>query len=92
MISFNVPVYSKQGTKYIEEAIKSRHISGDGFFTKKCNEWLKLNTGSSHAYLTTSCTHALEMSAFLTDIQPGDEVIMPSYTFVSTADAFVLAV
>ncbi|NCC00378.1 MAG: hypothetical protein EOM34_06820 [Clostridia bacterium] len=91
MISFNIPIYSENGIKYIKEAVQARHISGDGVFTKKCHEWLKQDTGVRCAYLTTSCTHALEMSAFLTDIQPGDEVIMPSYTFVSTADAFVLA-
>ncbi|MDD3220918.1 MAG: dTDP-4-amino-4,6-dideoxygalactose transaminase [Lachnospiraceae bacterium] len=91
MISFNIPIYSENGIKYIKEAVQARHISGDGIFTKKCHEWLKQDTGAGYAYLTTSCTHALEMSALLTDIQPGDEVIMPSYTFVSTADAFVLA-
>lgn len=91
MISFNVPIYSEKGIQYAQQAIRTRHISGDGQFTKKCHEWLKQDTGSKYAYLTTSCTHALEMSAFLARIQPGDEVIMPSYTFVSTADAFVLA-
>ena len=91
MISFNVPIYSEKGIEYAQEAIRARHISGDGQFTKKCHEWLKQDTGAKYAYLTTSCTHALEMSAFLAGIQPGDEVIMPSYTFVSTADAFVLA-
>lgn len=91
MISFNVPIYSEKGIQYAQQAIRARHISGDGQFTKKCHEWLKQDTGSKYAYLTTSCTHALEMSAFLARIQPGDEVIMPSYTFVSTADAFVLA-
>lgn len=91
MISFNIPIYSENGIKYVQQAIMNRHISGDGAFTKKCHEWIKQDTAVRHAYLTTSCTHALEMSAFLAGIQPGDEVIMPSYTFVSTADAFVLA-
>ncbi len=69
---------------------KIHKISGDGKYTKLCNEWLENKTGTAKALLTTSCTHATEMAALLTDIQPGDEVIMPSYTFVSTADAFVL--
>jgi dTDP-4-amino-4,6-dideoxygalactose transaminase len=66
------------------------HICGDGEFTKKCNEWIEQKTGTAKALLTTSCTHALEMAALLCDIKEGDEAIMPSYTFVSTADAFVL--
>lgn len=76
--------------EYIEQAIEKKKICGDGEFTKKCNEWLENKTGTSKALLTTSCTHATEMTALLSDIKPGDEVIMPSYTFVSTADAFVL--
>lgn len=90
MISFNVPPYIGTEGDKIKEAIASGKICGDGQFTKKCNEWLENKTGASKALLTTSCTHALEMAAILADIQPGDEVIMPSYTFVSTADAFVM--
>lgn len=90
MIHFNVPPYIGSEEKYIKEAINERKICGDGKFTKKCNEWIKEKTGVAKALLTTSCTHATEMAALLSDIQPGDEVIMPSYTFVSTANAFVL--
>lgn len=90
MISFNVPPYIGTEEEKIKEAIDSRKICGDGAFTKKCNEWLEKKTRAKKALLTTSCTHALEMAAILADIQPGDEVIMPSYTFVSTADAFVM--
>lgn len=90
MISFNVPPYVGTEIKYIEEAIRNHKICGDGAFTKKCNQWLEDTTGVPAALLTTSCTHATEMAAILLDIKPGDEVIMPSYTFVSTADAFVL--
>jgi dTDP-4-amino-4,6-dideoxygalactose transaminase len=74
----------------IQNVLENRKLCGDGQFTKECHQWLKENTGTFQALLTTSCTHALEMSAILADIQPGDEVIMPSYTFVSTANAFVL--
>lgn len=90
MISFNKPISIGSELKYIEEAINLRKISGDGIFTKRCSEWFEQQTGSAKVLLTTSCTHATEMAALLADIQPGDEVIMPSYTFVSTADAFVL--
>ena len=90
MISFNVPPCVGTEEKYIKEAIDKRKICGDGEFTKKCNAWLEKQTGSPKVLLTTSCTHATEMAALLAEIQPGDEVIMPSYTFVSTADAFVL--
>lgn len=90
MISFNVPPYVGTEEKYISEAIASHRICGDGEFTKRCNVWLEKQTGVEKALLTTSCTHATEMAALMTNIQPGDEVIMPSYTFVSTADAFVL--
>lgn len=90
MISFNVIPYVGKEKEYIEQAIEKKKICGDGEFTKKCNEWLENKTGTSKALLTTSCTHATEMTALLSDIKPGDEVIMPSYTFVSTADAFVL--
>ena len=75
---------------YIAQAHANIHLSGDGDFTKKCNMWLEARTGARKALLTHSCTAALEMAALLADIQPGDEVVMPSYTFVSTANAFVL--
>lgn len=90
MINFNVPPVVGTEIEYIRQAIASKKICGDGKFTKLCNSWIEEKTGTAKALLTTSCTHALEMSALLADIQPGDEVIMPSYTFVSTADAFVL--
>lgn len=90
MIKFNIPPHIGKEDAYIAEAIKSHKICGDGEFTKKCSQWIEEHTGTSKALLTTSCTHALEMAALLCNIQPGDEVIMPSYTFVSTADAFVL--
>ena len=90
MISFNVPPYTGKELDYISEAVASHKICGDGQFTKKCSAWLEEKTGSNRVLLTTSCTHATEMAAMLSNIQPGDEVIMPSYTFVSTADAFVL--
>lgn len=90
MIRFNVPPYVGNELDYIREAIKEHKICGDGKFTKKCNQWLEDRTKSAGALLTTSCTHATEMAALLLDIKEGDEVIMPSYTFVSTADAFVL--
>lgn len=90
MIHFNVPpVYGTEEEK-IHEVIERRKICGDGEFTRKCNQWIEDSSGCSKALLTTSCTHALEMAALLLRIQPGDEVIMPSYTFVSTANAFVL--
>lgn len=89
-ISFNVPPYQKNAIGYMQHAIEQKKICGDGEYTKKCSTWLEQRTGSSKVLLTTSCTHALEMAAMLSGIQPGDEVIMPSYTFVSTADAFVL--
>lgn len=90
MIPFNIPPYVGDEDKYIKQAIANHKICGDGEFTKKCNEWIEKRTGTPKALLTTSCTHALELAAILLDIHPGDEVIMPSYTFVSTADAFVL--
>lgn len=89
-ISFNVPPYLGGEEKNIKKAIDCRKISGDGEFTKKCNSKLEEMTGVKRALMTASGTAALEMSAFLADIKPGDEVIMPSYTFVSTANAFVL--
>ena len=90
MINFNVPPFTGKEMDYIKVAIENEKICGDGQFTKKCNAWIEEHTDTCKALLTTSCTHALEMAALLADIQPGDEVIMPSFTFVSTADAFVL--
>lgn len=90
MISFNIPPYVGTEEAYIKEAITNKKICGDGAFTKKCHGWFEAQTGTQKALLTTSCTHALEMAAILSKVGPGDEVILPSYTFVSTADAFVL--
>lgn len=90
MILFNIPPYIGKEDKYIKQAIDSRKICGDGQFTKKCNEKFEEITGAKKVLMTTSGTSALEMAALLADIKPGDEVIMPSYTFVSTANAFVL--
>lgn len=90
MIRFNVPPYVGKETEYMKTAIDSHKICGDGEFTKRCNAWIEEHTGTAKALLTTSGTQALEMAALLSDIQPGDEVILPSYTFVSTANAFVL--
>ncbi len=90
MIKFNIPPYIGKENEYIAQAIASRKICGDGTFTQRCDQWLESQTHTAKALLTTSCTHATEMAALLCDIQPGDEVIMPSYTFVSTANAFVL--
>lgn len=90
MIYFNIPPYVGKETEYISQAVANHKICGDGEFTRRCNTWIEEKTGITKALLTTSCTHATEMAALLTDIQPGDEVIMPAYTFVSTADAFVL--
>lgn len=89
MIDFNVPPYVGKEKKYIEKAIDNKKICGDGVFTKKCHEWLCKKT-NTNVLLTTSCSHALDMSAILANIKPGDEVIMPAFTFVSTANAFVL--
>mgnify|MGYP002769846421 FL=1 len=90
MIRFNVPPYVGKETEYMKAAIDSHKICGDGEFTKRCNAWIEEHTGTAKALLTTSGTQALEMAALLSDIQPRDEVILPSYTFVSTANAFVL--
>lgn len=90
MIHFNVPPYVGTEIDYIKEAVEQHKICGDGMFTKRCSQWIEEKTGTGRALLTTSCTHATELAALLSDIGPGDEVIMPSYTFVSTADAFVL--
>lgn len=90
MIPFNKPPYSGNEDQYIIESIRSSKISGDGEFTKRCHKWFEDKLQCKKALLTTSCTHSLEMAAILLDIKEGDEVIMPSYTFVSTANAFVL--
>lgn len=90
MINFNVPPFTGKELEYMKEAIENQKICGDGPFTKKCHQWIEEQTGTAKCLLTTSCTHATELAALLADIQEGDEVIMPSYTFVSTADAFVL--
>ncbi len=91
MINFNVPPYAENAMGYIRECVENQKICGDGPYTKKCNEWIEKKTGTAKCLLTTSCTHATELAALLVDkIGPGDEVIMPAYTFVSTADAFVL--
>lgn len=90
MIPFNLPPVVGGEEQYISDAISRHKICGDGKYTKLCSEWLEDKTGTTKALLTTSCTHATEIAAMLADIKPGDEVIMPSYTFVSTADAFVL--
>ncbi|MBN1256778.1 MAG: dTDP-4-amino-4,6-dideoxygalactose transaminase [Planctomycetes bacterium] len=89
-IPFNIPYLAGNEYAYISEALEKGHISGDGSFTMRCQEILKEQIGVKHALLTTSCTHALEMMALLINIQPGDEVIVPSFTFVSTINAFVL--
>ena len=90
MIPFNKPYMTGRELEYIRLAVESGKISGDGEFTRKCHAWLEQRLGSGRAFLTSSCTDALEAAALLCDVQPGDEVIMPSYTFVSTANAFVL--
>lgn len=90
MINFNQPLYIGKEMSYVEKAIDNKKICGDGEFTDRCNVWIKNKTKCKQALLTTSCTHALEMAALLTSIEPNDEIILPSYTFVSTANAFVL--
>jgi dTDP-4-amino-4,6-dideoxygalactose transaminase len=90
MIPFNKPYLTGKETQYIEEAVKSGKISGNGIFTQKCQQFFESKYGFKKSLLTTSCTDALEMAAILINIKEGDEVIMPSYTFVSTANAFVL--
>jgi len=89
-IPFNKPYLSGKELEYIEEAVRSMKISGDGPFTAKCHAFFKKYSGFQKVLLTTSCTDALEMAAILLDIKPGDEVIAPSYTFVSTVNAFIL--
>lgn len=90
MINFNVPPFTGKELEYMKMAIDNQKICGDGAFTKKCSQWIEERTRTEKCLLTTSCTHALEMAALLAEIKEGDEVIMPAYTFVSTADAFVL--
>lgn len=90
MINFNEPVSIENAFAYVREAVNNKKLSGDGEFTKRCSYWLGKWCGVDHVFLTTSCTHATEMAAVLAGIRPGDEVIMPAYTFVSTANAFVL--
>lgn len=90
MIPFNIPPYVPACGTYLQQAVAGHKICGDGPFTRLCSQWLESVTGTARALLTTSGTHALEMAAILANIQPGDEVIMPSFTFVSTANAFVL--
>jgi dTDP-4-amino-4,6-dideoxygalactose transaminase len=89
-IPFNKPAFVPEEMAFTQQALESGHLSGDGAFTKKCSPWLEQRTGAVKALLTTSCTHALELAALLLDLQPGDEVIVPSFTFVSTVNAFVL--
>lgn len=90
MINFNVPPFTGNEMEYIKQAVENQKICGDGPFTKKCSEWIEEQTGTKKCLLTTSCTHATELAALLSQIKEGDEVIMPAFTFVSTADAFVL--
>ncbi|MGQ4582575.1 dTDP-4-amino-4,6-dideoxygalactose transaminase [Lysobacter sp. F60174L2] len=90
MLPFNKPYMSGRELDLIKEAYAQGHLSGDGMFTKRCHSWLESHTGSAKSLLTHSCTAALEIAALLLDLRPGDEVIMPSFTFVSTANAFVL--
>src|SRR5204862_7936756 len=89
-VQFNRPYTTQRELGYIAQAIVNNHLSGNGPFTKRCESWLEENVGSRRALLTHSCTAALEMAALLADVGDGDEVIMPSFTFVSTANAFVL--
>ena len=89
-VDFNRPVVVGKEFEYMQQAVENGHISGDGPFTKKCHAFLENELGIPKALLTTSCTHALEMAAILLDIQPGDDVIIPDFTFVSTVNAFVL--
>ena len=90
MIPFNIPPFTGKEMNYIRQAVENQKICGDGPYTKKCSEWIEQKTGTAKCLLTTSCPHATELAALLADVKEGDEVIMPSYTFVSTADAFVL--
>ena len=89
-IPFNWPYATGKELTYVAEAQSNHHLSGDGAFTKRCQQWIEQQTGCAKALLTHSCTSALDLAAILLDLQVGDEVILPSYTFVSTANAFVL--
>lgn len=89
MIHFNIPPYTGKEGEYMQQAVAAGKISGDGMFTKKCSQFMESKFQAEKVLLTTSCTHALEMAGHLAEIQPGDEVILPSFTFCSTADAFV---
>ncbi|MBK7666181.1 MAG: dTDP-4-amino-4,6-dideoxygalactose transaminase [Sphingobacteriaceae bacterium] len=89
-MKFNIPYLTGKEKEYVSQAIDNRNISGDGAFTKKCQDWFEKKFGFKKTFLTTSCTDALEMAAILLDIKAGDEVIVPSFTFVSTANAFLL--
>ena len=89
-IRFNVPPITGREYEYVRQAVENQKICGDGEFTKKASRWFEEKTGTAKCLMTTSCTHATELAAILADIKPGDEIIMPSYTFVSTANAFVL--
>lgn len=91
MISFNIPPYVGTELEFVKQAIDAQKICGDGMFTKKCNSWLEKRFGAQKVLLTTSGTTALDMAALMCDLKPGDEVILPSFTFSSTATAFVLA-
>lgn len=90
MIPFNIPGITGKEHEYIQDALQKRKLSGDGEYTGLCNKWFENKFDATKVLLTTSCTHALEMAAILAEIGPGDEVIMPSYTFVSSANAFVM--
>ena len=90
MIDFNRPAFTGREFDYIRDAVQRGMLCGDGIYTKKCSAWMEKRFHAGHVMLTTSCTHATELAAILADIKPGDEIIMPSYTFVSTANAFVL--
>ena len=91
MIRFNVPPFTGKEMEYMKQAVESHHICGDGPFTKLCNKWIEEKTGCKKALLTTNGTHALEMAAIMCDFEDGDEVILPSYTFSSTANCFIPA-
>jgi dTDP-4-amino-4,6-dideoxygalactose transaminase len=90
IVDFNQPALAGKELDYISQALERSLISGDGYFTKQCQAMLEQELGVPKVLLTTNCTHALEMAAFLLDIQPGDEVVVPSFTFVSTVNAFVI--
>src|SRR6516164_2324804 len=89
-IAFNRPAMPEAAYRYLREAVRNSHLSGDGPFTRRCHTLLEAVLGAPRVLLTTSCTHALEMAAILLDVRPGDEVVVPSFTFVSTVNAFVL--